>query len=71
MVTHPSVRKSGYGKLLMEYSIDATKKTFNSSVIVIGAQCYLDKFYQNLGFLPEGEMYLEDNIPHMTMRLGQ
>jgi ElaA protein len=55
----------------MEYSIDKTKKIFNSSVIVIGAQCYLDKFYQNLGFIPEGEMYLEDNIPHIKMRLEQ
>lgn len=71
VVTHPSVRSLGYGKLLMEYSINETKKRFNSSVIVIGAQLYLDKFYQNLGFIPEGEMYLEDNIPHMTMRLGE
>jgi len=71
VVAHSIVRKSGYGKLLMEYSIIETKKRFNTSVIVIGAQCYLDKFYQNLGFVPEGEMYLEDNIPHMTMRLGQ
>jgi ElaA protein len=70
VVTHSIVRKSGYGKLLMEYSIIETKNRFNTSVIVIGAQCYLDKFYQNLGFVPEGEMYLEDNIPHMTMRLG-
>ena len=69
VVTHSIVRKSGYGKLLMEYSIIETKNRFNTSVIVIGAQCYLDKFYQNLGFVPEGEMYLEDNIPHMTMRL--
>lgn len=71
VVTHPSVRSLGYGKLLMEYSIKETKKRFNSSIIVIGAQLYLDKFYQNLGFIPEGEMYSEDNIPHMTMRLGK
>lgn len=71
VVTHPSVRSLGYGKLLMEYSINETKKRFNSSIIVIGAQLYLDKFYQNLGFVPEGEIYLEDNIPHMTMRLGE
>lgn len=70
VVTHPSVRGLGYGKLLMEYSITKTKTLFNTSVIVIGAQCYLDAFYKNLGFIPEGEMYLEDNIPHMTMRLG-
>jgi ElaA protein len=70
VVTHTSVRSLGYGKLLMEYSITEAKSRFNTSVIVIGAQCYLDKFYQNLGFVPEGEMYLEDNIPHMTMRLS-
>jgi ElaA protein len=71
VVTHSSVRSLGYGKLLMEYSINETKKRFNSSVIVIGAQLYLNKFYQNLGFVPEGDMYLEDNIPHITMRLGK
>ncbi|MBI3518356.1 MAG: GNAT family N-acetyltransferase [Bacteroidetes bacterium] len=70
VVTHPSVRKLGYGKLLMQYSITETKKRFNSSVIVIGAQLYLDRFYRELGFVPEGEMYLEDNIPHRTMRLS-
>lgn len=71
VVTHPSVRSLGYGKLLMEYSITETKQLFKSSVIVIGAQLYLDSFYKNLGFVPEGEMYLEDNIPHKTMRLGK
>jgi ElaA protein len=70
VVTHTSVRSLGYGKLLMEYSIAETKKRFNTNVIVIGAQLYLDRFYQNLSFVPEGEMYLEDNIPHMTMRLS-
>lgn len=69
VVTHPSVRKLGYGKLLMEYSIKETKERFNANVIVIGAQQYLDRFYRELGFIPEGEMYLEDNIPHRTMRL--
>ena len=57
------------GRIGGNYSITETKKRFNSNVIVIGAQCYLDKFYQNLGFVPEGEIYLEDNIPHITMRL--
>jgi ElaA protein len=71
VVTHPSVRKYGYGKLLMEYSIAKTKELFSSNVIVIGAQSYLDRFYQNLGFVPEGDEYLEDNIPHRIMRLGK
>ena len=71
VVTHPSVRKLGYGKLLMEYSMKETKERFNSTIIVIGAQQYLDRFYRELGFIPEGEMYLEDNIPHRTMRYIQ
>jgi len=69
VVTHPSVRSLGFGKLLMDYSIAKTFEIFKSSEIVIGAQCYLDRFYKNLGFVPEGEMYLEDDIPHMKMRL--
>lgn len=70
VVTHPSVRKLGYGKLLMAYSIKECKERFNSNVIVIGAQQYLDRFYRELGFVPEGDLYLEDNIPHRTMRLN-
>ena len=27
------------------------------------------KFYQNIGFSQEGNSYLEDNIPHIKMRL--
>lgn len=71
VVTSASVRNLGYGKLLMEYSIAKTKELFNSPVILIGAQSYLDRFYQNLGFVPEGEEYLEDDIPHKTMRFGK
>lgn len=70
VVTHPSVRALGYGKLLMQYSISETKQLFNVSVIVISAQCYLERFYQNLGFISEGSTYLEDDIPHIKMRLS-
>ncbi|MEZ7977806.1 MAG: GNAT family N-acetyltransferase, partial [Flavobacteriales bacterium] len=35
--------------------------------IRISAQCYLEKFYANLGFSSTGETYLEDNIPHIQM----
>jgi ElaA protein len=54
----------------MAYSIKECKERFNSNVIVIGAQQYLDRFYRELGFVPEGDLYLEDNIPHRTMRLN-
>lgn len=70
VVTSAKVRKFGYGKLLMQYSIDETKKHFNTNEIVISAQLYLEKFYTDLGFRSEGESYLEDDIPHIKMRFG-
>ena len=69
VVTHAKVRSLGYGKLLMQYSINQTKQQFNTTEIVIGAQKYLEKFYVSFGFVTEGDEYLEDNIPHLTMRL--
>lgn len=34
----------------------------------ISAQQYLEQFYQSLGFVTIGDMYLEDGIPHLAMR---
>lgn len=68
VVTHASVRKFGFGKALIEFSINETKSYFNTNEIVISAQSYLTRFYSNLGFIAEGETYLEDNIPHIKMR---
>jgi ElaA protein len=67
VVTEKSVRGSGAGKELMERSLDFIKKEFGKVPVRIGAQCYLEKFYKGFGFVPEGEQYLEDNIPHIIM----
>ena len=68
VVTSPLYRKHGYGKLLMEYSIHQTLSSFQCQVIVISAQHYLERFYTALGFKAEGDIYLEDEIPHIKMR---
>lgn len=68
VVTSQAVRRFGYGKQLMDYSIAETKKRFDTNEIVISAQSYLEKFYSDLGFVSEGETYLEDDIPHIKMR---
>ncbi|MBC7866548.1 MAG: GNAT family N-acetyltransferase [Gloeobacteraceae cyanobacterium ES-bin-316] len=67
VLSHPSHRKAGYGKIMMEKSIQKTYEMFDVPEIKIGAQLYLLTFYKNLGFKPLGETYLEDNIPHITM----
>lgn len=68
VVTSPMVRGRGWGKELMEIAIEQTMKQFEVDEICISAQSYLLKFYTDLGFVAEGEGYLEDDIPHCKMR---
>ncbi len=51
----------------MNASIKAIRIHFKVSKIEISAQCYLKRFYNNLGFNEVGEEYFEDNIPHIAM----
>lgn len=67
VVVSKNQRKFGYGYDLMNASIHAVEKLFNTNTIEISAQTYLKKFYNNLGFKEVGEGYLEDDIPHIKM----
>jgi ElaA protein len=69
VVNSPKVRGLGYGKILMVESIVRMQKLFPNQPVKIGAQSYLLKFYQSLGFQSIGEEYLEDGIPHISMIL--
>jgi len=69
VVTSPLYRKSGLGRQLMKESIRLTFSEFNCTLIRIGAQVYLTRFYSSLGFIKTGEEYLEDGIPHIEMIL--
>lgn len=64
-----SLRRTGAGKALMKLAIENAVKLYNATEIVISAQCYLEKFYGDFGFVSEGESYLDDDIPHIKMRL--
>lgn len=67
IVSSPSARKTGMGKKLVKESIGQIKHLFKTDTIRIGAQLYLKKFYESFGFVQDGEIYLEDNIPHIIM----
>lgn len=69
VVVHPNYRSHKYGKELMERAIAIQKQQFPGMPIRISAQEYLHKFYTDLGFKVESEVYLEDNIPHQEMAL--
>lgn len=67
VVSSPAYRSKGAGKELMENAIAACTSLFGNQPIRIGAQLYLQKFYESLGFVQVSDMYLEDNIPHIEM----
>jgi len=67
VVTSPSARGDGLGKLLMEKSIETATELFGKSPIKIGAQLYLKRFYESLGFEKSSEVYDEDGIDHIEM----
>ncbi|MEJ2113738.1 MAG: GNAT family N-acetyltransferase [Flavobacteriaceae bacterium] len=60
-------RQYKFGNEIMNASIKAIQNKLQQKSIRISAQCYLKKFYKNLGFKPVGEEYLEDGIPHINM----
>jgi ElaA protein len=55
------------GVALMRESMDYALKQFKAKKIIISAQFRLKGFYENLGFIAVGEIYLEDNIDHIEM----
>lgn len=67
VLVRKSHRNRGLGQEIMKASLDAVKSRLKSDIAVVSAQCYLEKFYEELGFRSTGEPYLEDGIPHIKM----
>ncbi len=67
VVGSPRFRGVGAGKALMVKAIEETIRLYGLSPIKIGAQLYLKKFYEELGFEQCSETYMEDDIPHIKM----
>ena len=62
-----AVRGTGAGWELMRHAMAELNQRWPGSPIRIGAQAYLQKFYEGCGFQVVSEPYLEDGIPHLTM----
>lgn len=67
VVTSPTERRNGTGRLLMQEAIDSATKLFGNVPIKLGAQLYLKGFYESFGFLQSSGIYIEDGIPHIEM----
>jgi ElaA protein len=64
VATAPSARSSGLASQLMRRAMDLSAAV----PIVLDAQTYLLEWYARFGFVRAGEEYLDDGIPHVTMR---
>jgi len=67
VLTLEKFRNLKIGRSLMNEAILFTEKQFPNMGIKIGAQTYLQNFYESLGFESASEVYDEDGIPHIDM----
>jgi ElaA protein len=67
VLTAPTARGTGLGRELMQQCIHAVQQSLGEQAIRISAQHHLQAFYESLGFAPQGDVYLEDGIPHIEM----
>lgn len=61
------VRRRGLGSELLQTCIAQATTLWPGEGISISAQAYLREFYQQFGFEPVSESYIEDGIPHIDM----
>jgi ElaA protein len=67
VIVAAAYRKQQLGHALMQYCIAEIDKHYGPQKIVLSAQAHLQNFYKKHNFTPQGEIYLEDGIPHIHM----
>ena len=67
VLTRASARGLGLGHVLMREAIERLSVQWGRQPISIGAQARLEGFYRQHGFVPVGQPYVEDGIPHIEM----
>ncbi|KJY84266.1 GCN5 family acetyltransferase [Vibrio galatheae] len=64
-------RGGGLGHQLLNQALTHCEALWPGESIEIGAQEHLAGFYQQHGFVQTSAMYLEDDIPHIDMKLAK
>lgn len=67
VVVHKDFRGKKLAYALMDLCIRETLRRYKTNKITISAQLYLKDFYTRTGFQAVGEVYPEDDIPHIKM----
>ncbi|GLX89371.1 GNAT family N-acetyltransferase [Pseudomonas weihenstephanensis] len=69
VIVAAQARGKSLGHDLMDCVLENIKENWPGEPIFLSAQAHLQSLYAKHGFVVAGEQYLEDNIPHIGMRL--
>ncbi|HIW70744.1 MAG TPA: GNAT family N-acetyltransferase [Candidatus Limosilactobacillus merdipullorum] len=64
----PDFRRQGLGKELMNHVLAGIKKNYGQLEIVIHAQLYVQKMYEQFNFRPSGDTFIEAQRKHILMK---
>ena len=64
----PSARGTGLGAALILAALEELRRQPGVSEAYLGSQSHATGFYEKLGFVVEGEEFLDAGIPHRHMR---
>lgn len=70
VIVNPAFRGKQLGRHLMTAAIEDIERTEQYNCIELSAQSHLQHFYSSFGFKVTSEEYLEDDIPHIDMKLA-
>lgn len=62
-------RRIGLGTKIVSFAIEKAIEHYHTDTIELHAQTYAQGLYEKLGFSPVSEVFPEDGIPHIQMRL--
>ncbi len=64
----PEARGTGLGAALIRAALDCLRTLPGLTEARLGAQSHATEFYEKLGFVVEGDEFLDAGIPHRHMR---
>ncbi len=70
LCTAKTHRKLGLGDTMIAMRLAYIKQHYTQAAVYSGIQAYRRPVYDKLGFVPISDIYDEDGIPHIDMRLA-
>ncbi len=64
------MHRTGLGGRLMRSALPVIAKRLNASQILVHSQLDASGFYEKLGFIRTSDVYMEENVPHISMQLS-